>query len=404
MTTEFTPTRTAALQRLADFATNAGRDYAARRNFDLGPGHHDAVSRLSPYLRCRLLTEAEVLSQVLDEHELQACEKFVQEVFWRTYWKGWLELRPSVWDGYCRDVHRQWNSVQTQSGLRDRWEAACTGETDIECFNFWAQELVNTGYLHNHARMWFASIWIFTLELPWSLGADFFLRHLLDGDPASNTLSWRWVAGLQTHGKTYLARTSNISKFTEGRFHPKWQLSGEAIPLDGQEHPQPRPLPELSQARKGVRTGLILHEEDLSADHVIGDFEITSTAVLRPQTQVGPLQSSERVTQFRHAALENSVSRWQDRLGAISWITPGEIASWCDKEGLEQVVTPYAPTGPIATALDRVELGKTTLVKIMRDYDRQAWPHATKGFFPFKKNIPAFIRELSLDAKSPNLI
>jgi deoxyribodipyrimidine photo-lyase len=65
------------------------------------------------------------------------------------------------------------------------------------------QELVETGYLHNHARMWFASIWIFTLRLPWELGADFFLRHLLDGDAASNTLSWRWVAGLHTKGKHY---------------------------------------------------------------------------------------------------------------------------------------------------------------------------------------------------------
>ncbi len=79
-----------------------------------------------------------------------------------------------------------------------------------------------TGYLHNHARMWFASIWIFTLRLPWELGADFFLRHLLDGDPASNTLSWRWVGGMQTMGKTYLARADNIAT-----------LHGRAVPARG---------------------------------------------------------------------------------------------------------------------------------------------------------------------------
>ena len=62
--------------------------------------------------------------------------------------------------------------------------------------------------------MWFASIWIFTLNLPWQLGADFFMQHLLDGDPASNTLSWRWVAGIQTKGKNYLARKSNIEKYS----------------------------------------------------------------------------------------------------------------------------------------------------------------------------------------------
>ena len=67
------------------------------------------------------------------------------------------------------------------------------------------KELKETNYLHNHARMWFASIWIFTLDLPWQLGAEFFMKHLYDGDAASNTLGWRWVAGIQTQGKNYLA-------------------------------------------------------------------------------------------------------------------------------------------------------------------------------------------------------
>ncbi len=100
------------------------------------------------------------------------------------------------------------------------WIRQLSGSTGIDCFDHWAQELADTGYLHNHARMWFASIWIFTLELPWQLGADFFLTRLLDADPAANTLSWRWVAGLHTPGKHYLARASNIEKFTLGRFNP----------------------------------------------------------------------------------------------------------------------------------------------------------------------------------------
>ncbi|WP_404818261.1 FAD-binding domain-containing protein, partial [Roseobacter sinensis] len=229
----FPPTRTAALERLSAFLPRAGRHYAARRNYDLGPGRHHGVSGLSPYLRCRLITEEEVLQAVLARHAPQAAEKFIQEVFWRTYWKGWLELRPGVWDEYRRDLRRQWDDVQTQAGLRDRWEAACTGDTGIACFDGWADELVNTGYLHNHARMWFASIWIFTLELPWELGADFFLRHLLDGDPASNTLGWRWVAGIQTVGKTYLARPDNIAKYTEGRFGVPGRLAGYGGAIPG---------------------------------------------------------------------------------------------------------------------------------------------------------------------------
>ncbi|WP_238189582.1 FAD-binding domain-containing protein [Methylobacterium frigidaeris] len=81
--------------------------------------------------------------------------------------------------------------------------------------------------------MWFASIWIFSLRLPWELGAEFFLRRLLDGDPASNTLSWRWVAGLHTRGRPYLARRDNIRDFTEGRHDPAGLDEGAAPSREG---------------------------------------------------------------------------------------------------------------------------------------------------------------------------
>ena len=85
-------------------------------------------------------------------------------------------------------------------------------------------ELRTEGWLHNHTRMWFASIWIFTLRLPWPLGAALFEHHLKDADAASNTLSWRWVAGIQTPGKHYLARAENIARYTNGRFDPRGDL------------------------------------------------------------------------------------------------------------------------------------------------------------------------------------
>ena len=75
--------------------------------------------------------------------------------------------------------------------------------------------------------MWFASIWIHTLKLPWELGANFFLKNLVDGDPASNTLSWRWVAGLHTKGKCYVASEDNIKKFSNGRYLQKNILNKE---------------------------------------------------------------------------------------------------------------------------------------------------------------------------------
>ncbi|MEM9576611.1 MAG: FAD-binding domain-containing protein [Pseudomonadota bacterium] len=397
MENELDPTRTAALERLSAFLPDAGKTYAARRNYDLGPGRHTHVSQLSPYLRCRLLTEEEVVTAVVARHGQGAAEKFIQEVFWRTYWKGWLALRPAVWDQYQRALTRAWNDVQTQSGLRAQWEAACHGQTGIDCFDAWAAELVATGYLHNHARMWFASIWIFTLKLPWELGADFFLRHLLDGDPASNTLSWRWVAGIQTQGKTYLARTSNISKFTEGRFHPKWQLAAEAPPMTGPAVPAPEPLPETARPDPSLRTGFLLHEEDLSPSFALDHVTPTATAVLRPQTEIGPLALSDTVIRFRTAAQDDVLSRLSDRLGAVSDVTDAaSVRAWARAARLEQIVTAYAPTGPVSTTLQQIAADQDAprLCRIMRPYDALTWPHATKGFFPFKKNIPSFIVRL----------
>ena len=145
-----------------------------------------------------MITEEEVLQRILDVHGTSASEKFVQEVFWRTYFKGWLEQHPSVWTSYQSDLVDLLRALDRDFVLNDKLKNAVTGKTGIDCFDYWVRELVEIGYLHNHARMWFASIWIYTLGLPWQLGADFFLQHLIDGDPASNTLGWRWV-GVVSH-------------------------------------------------------------------------------------------------------------------------------------------------------------------------------------------------------------
>ncbi|WP_299041059.1 FAD-binding domain-containing protein [uncultured Tateyamaria sp.] len=395
----FPATRTAALERLHRFLPHAGRDYAARRNFDLGRDGHTGVSTLSPYIRARLMTEAEVLQATLARHSAAAAEKFIQEVYWRTYWKGWLELRPAVWGQYKTALKGALDGVQTQSGLRDRWAAACTGNTEIECFNMWAQELVETGYLHNHARMWFASIWIFTLRLPWELGADFFLRHLLDGDPASNTLSWRWVAGIQTPGKTYLARTSNISKYTEGRFAPKWQLAGEAQALNGPAKPDAMPLPDADVPIPGPRTGLILHDDDLSPGYILdAGVAPVATAVITTRSGLTPLNVAPHVAQFADAAARDTVDRYRDRLGDVTHAAPtaDALAAWVASAGVDQIMTPYAPTGPAADVLARLaQMADAPPVRrIRRSFDSAAWPHATHGFFRFKDKIPHLLGEL----------
>lgn len=215
-----TATRQPGLTRLDAFLPTAGSNYARSRNLDPSPDQTLTVSELSPFFRRHLLTKQEVTTGFLAQHSQQAAEKFISEVFWRSYWKGWLELRPVVWQNYQAGLQGAANALQTQTGLKHNWTSACTGETGIACFSARAKELQQTGYLNNHSRIWFTSIWIFTLRLPRELGADFFLRHLLDDDPASNTLGWRWVAGLQTAGKIYLARPDNIKNIPKAGFTP----------------------------------------------------------------------------------------------------------------------------------------------------------------------------------------
>ncbi|NSX55557.1 FAD-binding domain-containing protein [Parasulfitobacter algicola] len=390
---EFPPTRTAALQALSAFVPKAGKDYASGRNYDLAG--HPHVSTLSPYIRHRLITEQEVLQAVLGRFSLSSAQKFVQEVFWRTYWKGWLEMRPQVWVDYQRGVQGALNHVQTESGLRDRWEAACKGETDIDCFNHWAQQLVNTGYMHNHARMWFASIWIFTLRLPWELGADFFMRHLLDGDPASNTLSWRWVAGLQTKGKTYLARPDNIAKYTEGRFQPTG-LATDAPPLSGPAHPTPMAAPVLDPWTMTDATGILLTEEDLSPGFMLQSKRPVASAVMVAVTGRSPLSVSPHVTKFTQAAAQDTVSRHADKIGDTATLTDvAALVDWARSHNLDQIVTAYAPVGPAADTLTEAvsvfAKENITLTRALRPYDATCWPHATHGFFKFKDKIPKLV-------------
>ena len=397
----FIPTREAGLEALHDFVPRAGSAYARDRNHDLGAAREN-VSGLSPYLRHRLLTEREVLGTVLAHHSPGASEKFVQEVFWRTYWKGWLEQNPEVWRRYRHDV-----DALLADDLPADHEAAVSGRTGIDAMDAWVHELVETGYLHNHTRMWFASIWIFTLGLPWQLGADFFYRHLLDGDAASNTLSWRWVAGLQTAGKTYLATASNISRFTDGRFSPAG-LATTARALDEEPLPPRTPVePADVVGSPGTRVGLLLHEEDLEPESLLTErpglvARLSATAVVADPGSRSPQGASAAVVAFTTGAVDDAATRTPDAGGrparTLSDALPATVVEWARSEGLDTVVTPYAPVGPVQERLETLRAALSVegmeLVTVRRRWDGEAWPSASRGFFPFRGRIPELVRRL----------
>lgn len=386
------PTRAAGLLRLEAFSARMGRDYAQTRNYDYGPKARHNVSCLSAHVRHRLVLERDLAAAALQQHEEKAAEKFIQEVFWRTYWKGWLEMRPTVWSQYCAARDEAQVAVDANGGLSKAYDRALSGATGIECFDAWIEELHETGYLHNHARMWFASIWIFTLKLPWALGADVFLRHLIDGDAASNTLSWRWVAGLQTRGKAYAASASNIQKFTDGRFTvgPD-QLAGEAQALPWQDPPAPRVLHLMQQFPQTPFT-LFLHEEDCAADAFALPSNAQHIVVQATPVDRGPQALGEAARAFTQGALDDLFDRVTSQVDVL--VEKIDIADAARAIQEADVAAPHITAGPLRDALGMGSDSK--LIQVARAEDAFLWPYATKGFFKFKEAIPSAITALGL--------
>lgn len=399
-----TASRDAGLERLSAFLPRAA-GYARGRNLVVPP--HDRVSGLSPYLRHRLILEAEVIGAVWAAHPPAAVEKFVAEVLWRTYWKGWLELRPQVWRAYLDQWRRDGDGLDGPAA--ERHATAVDGRTGIDCFDAWVGELTATGYLHNHARMWFASIWIFTLRLPWTLGAAFFLRHLRDGDPASNTLSWRWVAGLHTRGKHYLARAENIARYTEGRFDPSGQLDEQAGPLAEPELDlRPRPLLECLPPAPDGASGLLLTPEDLTPERSpLAGLGFAGIAGGWDEGVSAAMDLSPAVASFARESLDDALARAAAQLGVpaerldeAAWLQSAE--AWARGLGVRQVITLETPVGPWAEGIERLghrldPLG-IRLVRLRRPWDSTLWPGATQGFFRFHEHALARSRLASLVA------
>ena len=365
------------------FIVNNLANYSANRNFDLGPPHH-SVSKLSPYIRRRFISETEIIDLISRKFKLRKVDKFIQEIFWRTYWRGWLELHPKVFDEYEKKISKY----------------EILNKTGIKCFDNWTDELIETGYLHNHARMWYASIWIFTLKRPWEEGAHFFSDHLLDYCPASNTLGWRWVAGLQTIGKNYLAKSENIKKFTNNRYYPKDQLNEYELPIEDKNNlnsivktkiPYKQILIE-KLSKKNL--GLVLTKNDLSLDKVIDNLNITNykTCVFYNNN------NKSKVVQNFEKNLFNEVVNTTPKATFIS--TFQGLIDWLKKNEIKDLIIPYETVGSqILNIKEYLNILRPIGVNYhfyLRDWDKISFPFANKGFFPFKKKIPELLIENGL--------
>ena len=375
---KFEISRDGALKQLDAFINSELANYSFKRNFDLGPKDKSNVSCLSPYISHRLITEYEVAKTVLAKFPYQKVEKYIQEIFWRVYWKGWLELRPQVWTDFTEDL----------KGIEEdkNYQIAVSGKTEIQCFNDWVNELKENNYLHNHTRMWFASIWIFTLNLPWQKGAELFMKHLFDGDAASNTLSWRWVAGLQTKGKHYAAQSWNISKFTNNKYK-NVKLNENASPI--------------TDRREYKLSSLEINKEDLESDTLIffeneqnietlnlKDYRNIYCVFLNNEKR--KIKFDEKVINFKKKIIEDQANRFS-KIKIIDEIGFDKLTN--EIKDLDVI---YPSIGENLSFLKSIKKKKNLNYNfIVREGDEFCWQFSNKGYFNFKSNIPKIIQKIT---------
>ena len=377
----FEASRAKALDKLNNFVENNLSEYSKLRNFDYGPDNRSNISCLSPYITHGIINEKEVIKKSLDKFSFAKNEKFIQEVLWRTYWKGWLELRPSVWTDFLIELKKIKEDFQNNQTYKN----AIEGKTNLECFNYWVNELKENNYLHNHTRMWFASIWIFTLNLPWQLGAEFFMQHLYDGDAASNTLGWRWVAGVQTQGKHYLASEWNIKKFTNNRFS-NIKLNENAPPKIS-EKKYSILKQDFTNPENIDQNNLIIFENNLCFE--TSDFQnnkFKKFYIISNKNENRCIKLSEKVLKFKSSLIQDQEQRFKNQSIDCEVIDISEIKK------IEKAVGLY-PT--IGENLDYLNSNTFKINFLYRELDQNSWQYCNKGFFNFKNYIPKIISILN---------
>ena len=207
-----------AKERLSKIDTPA---YAQSRN------HLDgAITGLSPYIRHGVISANDVRNHVLDNFSKSASQRFLQQLAWRDYWQRLYRQNPDwIWHD-IEDYKTGFTSADYADGLPVDIEA---GETGVAAIDQFIRQLLDTGWLHNHARLYLAAYICHWRRVKWQAGARWMMSHLLDGDPASNNLSWQWVASTFAN-KPYYFNLDNIRKYSGSNIDTSAQNNA---PLEG---------------------------------------------------------------------------------------------------------------------------------------------------------------------------
>ncbi len=205
---DLSPTRGGRVAAQAVLAAIDPGSYEGSRNYLDG-----AVTKLSAYLRHGVVTLAEVRDHVLGRvTDQDKARKLINELAWRDYWQRLYML---LGEGIWQDREPYKTGYAATDYAAELPEDIPHGDTTLTCMDSFSQQLRETGYLHNHARMWFAAYVVHWRRVHWQEGAGWFLEHLIDGDPASNNLSWQWIASTFA-SKAYIFNRENLERYTAG--------------------------------------------------------------------------------------------------------------------------------------------------------------------------------------------
>ena len=349
--------------------------YSTNRNYDVAG--KQTTSRLSSAISSGIIKESDIIRS-LNEYGVASSNKFLEEVFWRIYFRGYFETHPSIWQSYKESL------IADKQSKGVEYQNAIDANTGIECFDDWLRDLYKTGYLHNHTRMWFASIWIFTLKLPWELGCDLFMRYLSDADEASNILSWRWVAGLHTSKKPYVARASNIKKFTD-KYYPINELNESPKAL--YEDLMHNFIPMNFNSKIPHRCSLLLIDNFFDTDGInLSNTKIDAFYVL--DTSSFNKRAIDRILIESKVEIIERISK-KINLAPI-FVSMSDMSILFGKP----LVTSMLRTGEfkdfLDTALRSLE-SSSDVYMLPRKIDELSWNHCKGGFFKLKSKISSIV-------------
>ena len=233
--------------------------------------------------------------------------------------------------------------------------------------------------------MWFASIWIFTLGLPWQLGAEFFMKYLFDGDSASNTLGWRWVAGVQTKGKNYVASEWNIKKFTNNRFN-NIKLNENPIPvIDNRNYLILNN--SFTNTNLSNSQDLLIFENSLSFERSdFSDQLFKNIYFVFNGNETRQIKIDQKVLNFKKSLINDQIENLKNKSLNLKMINIKDL-----KNMKENLLALYPSVGE---NLDYISLNKLKNISFLyRKIDQYSWKYCNKGFFNFKNYIPKIIQE-----------